>query len=343
MTNPEMRNGPLRIAALIDPESVFAEDPDFEGKVRNLLLEMEFHVIESLRMLGHTVIPVPAVDDIQQLIQALKEAEPELVFNLTEHHNGDRRMDVCLAGLLDLLKLPYTGGNTRSLLLCRHKALSKQLLMAYGIAVPGFCCIPPDDIRDAAKLDYPLLIKPAQEDGSDGISLSSLVTNEDELRKRVKMIRRRMHQPAICEEYIEGRELYVGILGNEHLHVLPPREVIFSTKDQGGPPIATYKVKQDNDYRKKWKVHYRHARISQKRMEKIATVSKKIYKLLGLRDYGRIDFRVHPDGTVYFLEANANPDISMGDELAQAAMREHIAHEQLIDRIVCAARKRYGI
>jgi len=331
----------MKIIALTDPEAIPEDDPRLEGKSKDMLQEMEFHVVEDLRLMDHEVVPMPFGPDVVATIQTLKDSKADLVFNLTEHYKGDRRQDMNIAALLDLIPIPYTGTGPEGLMLCRDKATCKRILSHHRIHVPGFSALAPGRLTLKRKLKYPLLVKPVYEDGSDGISLASLVHSEKDMQDRARMIHERMKQPAICEEFIEGRELYVGVLGNARLQTLPAREVRFGSKDEGGPVFATSRVKLDEEYRDKWKIEYGHAGLSEETEKRVGRVAKRIYRFLRIRDYGRIDMRLTPEGDIYFLEANPNPELTMGDELAEAAARVGIDHSELIKRIVNLALRRY--
>ena len=330
----------MNITVLIDPETIPDEDPLFEGKSERVCEQMEFHIIETLRLLNHEVQIVPFRAPIERTIKELKDAAPDLAFNLTEHVAGDRRRDMQVTALLELLQIPYTGTGSMGLMMCRDKAICKRLLSHHRIRVPQFAFFQVGRSRKPRKIHFPALVKPVFEDGSDGITLASLVQNSLELEQRVAVIHERMNQPAICEEYIKGRELYVGLLGNERLHVLPPRELRFGRTEEGGPNFATAKVKQDDAYRRKWGISYEHASVDDALKQRLARASKRIYRLLYLRDYGRIDFRVTEDDEIVFLEANPNPDLSMGDELAESAERAGIEYIELIRRIINLALRR---
>ncbi len=333
----------FRIAVLIDLETVPDIDPDFEGKSDEIRESMEFHVIVSLRELGYDTHIVPFGPDPADTLHTLQSLQPDLVFNLTEHFHGDRHLDVSIAGMLDLLKLPYTGSGATGLMLCRDKVTCKRILGYHRIRLPHFFSVPVGRSTIREKVVYPAIIKPALEDGSDGISISSIVRDRQELMDRVKQIHDRMKQPAICEEFIEGRELYVGMIGNDRITSFPAREIRFGRIDQGGPPIATARVKWDERYREKWKIEYGHAGLEPELEAKVAKISKRIYRILQIRDYGRIDLRLTDKGDIVFLEANPNPNLCAGEDLSEAAERAGIDHTELVDRIVRIARKRYGI
>ena len=194
----------------------------------------------------------------------------------------------------------------------------------------------------AKSLQYPMVVKPAYADGSEGISNASLVSNEELLKDRIRLVHERWNQPAIAEEYVTGRELYVSVLGNKRLSVLPPREIFLSRTSDNGPIHATYRVKWDQEYRKKWNITFGLADLEESVMAHIAGVCKRVYRILQLQDYGRIDVRLTPENRLVILEVNPNPDIAFGDEVAESAEKAGIPYRQLIDRILRLALKRYA-
>lgn len=332
----------MKIIVLIDRETFVEDDPQFQRAEGDVRRQLEFHVIDALRTLGHDIDVMPFHLDILENLRLIQAARPELVFNLTEHFRGDRQMDMNIASLLELSGIPYTGTGPAGLLLCRDKALTKTILNHHHIKVPPFAALPVGVTRLARRMTYPLIVKPALMDGSDGISRSSVVFNDEELSERVQMLHTRTVQPVICEGFVEGREIYVGILGNRQLTALPARELRFDAAAEAGPQIATARVKLDEDYRKKWNIQYTFAELPPDLERKVARLCKRIYRLLHLRDYGRIDLRISPEGAIYCLEANPNPDLTMDDELPQSAARAGIEYPQLISRIVQHAVRRTG-
>lgn len=331
----------MKIAVLIDIETYYEDDPQLEGKLEELQTELEFHVTETLRELGHEVHVLPVREDIHETMHALTDLGPRLVFNLTEHFAGDRHKDMHIAALLEMMGLPYTGTGPKGLMLCRDKALGKRVLSHHRVRVPDFAVCPLGKSKPARKLRFPLIIKPMLADGSEGITLSSRVKNEEDLVERIRIVHEQMQGPVICEEYIEGREIYVGVLGNTRLLVLPPREVRYGRVDEGGPVFTTSKVKLDEAYRKKWAIEFVNADLPDALIKRIAAVAKRIYRLLHIRDYGRIDMRLKENGDLYFLEANPNPDLTMGDEVSEAAGHIGITYKNLIKRIVQLALRRH--
>ncbi|MCP4257626.1 MAG: ATP-grasp domain-containing protein [Planctomycetes bacterium] len=330
----------LNITVLVDIAEIPPEDPDFlvsKGKEGT-----EYHVIRALRHLGHKVSILGSMGNIEEAIIQLKEQEPDLVFNLTEHLGGDRKFDKNIAALLEMLEIPFTGAGSTGLLLSRDKRLCKQLLSLHKIRVPRFISLPLNKaVRFNKKLHFPLVVKPALEDSSEGISNASIVWKEDALKERVKFVHERWEQAAIAEEYIEGQELYVSILGNKRLCVLPIRECCFNIEDNKGPCLATYRVKWNVEYRKKWNIKFGFAKLEVPLIKKIERICKKVYKVLQLRDYGRIDFRLTSENKIFILEANSNPDLAYGEDVADSAEKCGISYENLIKRIVNTALRRY--
>lgn len=331
----------LNITVLVDPGTIPNDDPEFTGSPKEPITE--YHVTEALRTLGHEVSVVGAVDEIGIVISRLTEQKPDIVFNLTEQFGGDRRMDKNLAALLELLDIPFTGAGASGLLLSRDKRLCKQLLSLHKIRVPGFVSFAPKQkIRVPKTIAYPLVVKPAFEDSSEGIANASLVYDEQALQERAQFIHKQWQQPAIVEEYIEGRELYVCILGNKKLTVFPIRECFFEHEANDRPVLLTYRLKWDAEYRKKWKITFGFAELEQSIQDSIHRFCKRAYRVLLMRDYGRIDLRLTPDNRLIVLEANPNPDIAYGEEVAEAAEKAGISYKQLIDRILHTALRRYA-
>ncbi len=330
----------LNITVLADRWTIPSNDPDFRQRPKEPTTE--YHVIGTLRKLGHNVSILGLEDDITIVVTTLSEDKPDIVFNLTEQLGGDRRMDMNIAAVLEMLGVPFTGSGPTGLMLSRDKRLCKQLLTSHRIRVPGFVCIAQNrKVRIPKSLNYPLVIKPAFEDSSEGISNASLVSNETALLERVKFVHERWEQPVIVEEYVEGRELYVSIIGNNRLTVLPIRECFFDFDGPEGPQLATYRVKWNAEYRKKWSIKFGFAELDDHIVKNIERICKRVYRLLRTRDYGRIDLRLTPESKLVVLEANPNADIAYGEEVAEAAEKAGIGYEKFIDRILRLALRRY--
>lgn len=301
---------------------------------------VEAYVFDALRAKRGRVEMVPFGPDVSKTVARLAALKPGLVFNLTEWIDGDRALDAAIAGLLDMLRLKYTGTGPAGMRLARDKALSKQIVAGLGIAVPRhFAVIAGERIRNPG-LPYPLIVKPQFGDASEEIRLNSVVGSDAELRARARMMSRRVSGPLICEEFIPGRDLYVALLGNKP-QVMPPVELVIGKKGAGAPRIATYRVKNDGSYRSKWRIRWRRARFDRGTLRTINDASRRVFHALKLRDYARIDYRLTPDNRIVFLEANPNPDLhphAMGINLCFAGLD----HGAAVRRIVEVARRRFS-
>ncbi len=298
----------------------------------------EAYVLAALRALRLRVVTVPFDAAVVPTVAELRALQPKLVFNLTESVALDRSQDAAIAGLLDLLRIPYTGTGPVGLQLARDKALSKQIAADLGVAVPRYFVVPACGPIRNPRVPYPLIVKPQFGDGSDEVRVNSLVRNERELVQRVRVLRRRVRGPLICEEFIAGCDLYVALLGNAP-EAMPAVELVIGRRGRGAPEFASYQLKSDGAYRNRWRVRWRVAKLSRNLARDVAVASRAIFHALKLRDYGRVDYRLTPDGRLVFLEANANPDLhphAMGNNVCFAGVR----HVDALQRIVRVARGR---
>jgi D-alanine-D-alanine ligase len=243
--------------------------------------------------------------------------------------------DQHVVSYLELLRKRYTGCNPTGLLLARDKAISKQLLAFHRIRVPRFAVFPfGRKSKKPRKLGYPLVVKSLYEEASLGISQASLVTNDEKLVERVAFMHDTFGVDVIAEEYIEGRELYVGVVGNRRLHAFPVWEMMLDQLPDKAPRIATRKVKWDLAYQKKYHIDTAAAELPPGTAEHINKLCTNIYRVLKMSGYARIDLRLAPDGKVYVLEANPNPDLQRAEDFAQSALAEGVEYPVLIQRIV---------
>ena len=240
------------------------------------------------------------------------------------------------------MQVPYTGCNPRGLLLARGKDLSKTLAHYRRIPVPAFAVFPMRrKVKRPARLALPLIVKSLSEDGSRGISQASVVHTDEKLAERVAFVHEQVGTAAIAEQYIEGRELYVGVLGNTRLRVLPVWELKFGNMAQGARPIATEKVKHDLNYQKRAGILDGPAEdLAPELHSRIQRLAKRVYRTLELDGYARIDFRLSSDGIPYFLEANPNPEIAKSEEFATAARHDGLAYPDLLHRILALGMSR---
>jgi D-alanine-D-alanine ligase len=325
-----------KVLVLFDSAGTPPADQDFSRELKTDDWAAEAHVIDALKKLGHEVRTVGVYEDPGLIIDEIKAHPPDVVFNLTEHFNARSAYDRNVAGLLEMLDVPYTGSGPTGLTLCKNKGMAKEILAYHRIRVPDSAVFPPGaTIRRPKRLSFPLFIKPLQEEASYGISQDSFVENDQAYEERIRFIHERMNQEALAEEYIDGRELYVSILGNDRLQVFPLREVIFGEIPEGRPRFSTFKAKWDDAYRKKWGIQNIFAEgIDDPMAERIGELCKKAYRALRIRGYGRIDLRVTPAGEIVILEANPNPNLDRSDEFAESAMKAGFSYEALIRRIM---------
>ncbi len=315
---------------------------DFKKEFEDLDWMTESDVYDALLENGHQVRLLGIYDDIVPLIEEVKEFKPDVVFNLTEVFRQKSYLDKNVAWLLEMLQVPYTGSSPGTLFICNDKALSKKILSFHRIRVPNFYVFYRGrKIRLLRRLRAPLIVKPLSEEASRGISQASVVDDENSLIERVNFIHQKLNMDAIVEEYIEGRELYISVIGNHKVKVLPFREMKFGTIPEAERRIATYKAKWDFDFREKWDIKNVFAgRLPEGMDMKIEEVCKRAYRVLNIRSYARFDIRITPDSKVYILEANANPCLAKYDEVGQSAEKAGISYPKLIQKIMNLALKK---
>lgn len=296
--------------------------------------KMEYDVILTLRNMGHEVFPIGLYSDLGVIRDALEKIKPHLAFNLLEEFHGLALYDQHVVSFLELMKQPYTGCNPRGLTLAHDKALSKKILAYHRILIPAFGVFPVNrKVRRPKRLAFPLLVKSLVEEGSVGIARASVVYDDEKLAERVGFICRQTGRPAIAEQYIEGREIYASVLGNERLRMFTPWELIIERLPEGAPNIATSKLKWDYKYQEKVGVTTRAADLSPELLKKLDRLAKRIYRALDLSGYARLDFRLTPEGEFYVLEANPNPNISFGEDFPEAAEHAGVTYQELLHRI----------
>jgi len=296
----------------------------------------EYDVITHLKAAGHEVMPLGLSDSLSELRRAIVEWKPDIVFNLLEEFDGIVTYDQHVVAFLELMRQPYTGCNPRGMLLSRDKVLSKQLLSYHRIPTPQFLVFPRGrKARVPKKLRFPMFVKSSTEDASLGIAQASVVADERQLIERIAFIHEQTHSDALVEEYIEGRELYVGVIGNDRLKVLPVWEMTFGTLPENLPAIATRKVKWDRRYQDKYRITTAAAgNLPEGTAARLEQLSKRIFRALHLTGYARMDFRLRADGALYVLEANANPNISMAEDFSQSALTAGMRYRDVLNRIL---------
>ena len=296
----------MRVALLVDREQRVDDDPALTSQAALRHAPMEFYIARALRELKHDVVVIACVSG-KQLIRDLGKAAPDVVFNATEHMYGRRTADIHVPALLELLRLPYTGATAACLMLTRHKAFSKHLAAAAGVRVPAFVLVPigaepPDDVT------FPAVVKPVARDSSEGVSARSFVRTRRELARQIDVVHRRFRDAAIVEQFIDGIDVYVTATEGRTLRIRRPQQLRVNAS--GARSMATYHVKHDPRYRKKWGVVAGRAKIDKAVTREMERVVRRLWPVLQLRDYARFDFRLTPANELYFIEANANPGFS---------------------------------
>ena len=326
----------LRVLALMHKEFVPPENAGNVAKTRAEPWRMERDILRTLLELGHDVQVMPVTDEVAPIRKAIDEFKPDLAFNCTIAFHNVGTYDAYVVSYHELLKTPYTGCNPRGLLLAGDKALSKKILGWHRIGVPSFAVFKVgQSVRIPKRLRFPLFVKSVGEHASLGISQASIVHDQAALQKRVEFIHEKLGTSAIAEQYIQGRELTVGVIGNDRLHVLPIWEMTFENLPDRSEPIATARIKWDLAYQKKIGLCTHPVEgLSAETKARIQRLAKRIYRALDMSGYARIDLRMDATERVYVLEANPNPDLSIGEDFAESALIEGIEYPQLIQRIL---------
>ena len=326
----------LKVLALFDAIAPTTLDQDLSAELKTDDWKTEANVLAALGELGHTAEHLAIFDNLDLLQQKLTAFEPDVIFNLADQFKNNRAFDQHIVSFLAMRGVPFTGCGSTGLTLCKHKAISKKILSYHRIHTAAFTTIARGKrIARPKHLRFPILVKPLKEEASLGISQASFVETDEQFKERVQFIHEKFDNDVIAEEYIEGRELYVSILGNHRLQVFPIRELVFKEVPPDEPKIATYKAKWDEEYRKRWGLQNQFAEgLDPAVVANIERVCKRIYHLLTIDGYARLDLRLTPKNEVYFIEANPNPILAADEDFAESAMKAGLTYPQLIDRII---------
>jgi D-alanine-D-alanine ligase len=334
-SKPKKTLRPLRVIALVQHDLI---PPDsLEGKSESEILrwKTEYDVISTMKAMGHDVRPVGIYDDLSLIRQAVEEHKPHITFNLIEEFDGYPLFDQHVVSYLELTRQKYTGCNPRGLTLARDKALTKKILAYHRIHIPEFAVFPRNrKVYRPKRLKFPLLVKSLTAEGSAGISQSSIVRDDEKLFERVEFIHRQTSSPAIAEQYIEGREIYLGLIGNQRVQTYTPWELLMEKLPEGAANIATSKVKWSPAYQEKVGLVTRAAELTPEQKRQLEHLSRRIYRLLMLSGYARLDYRMTEDGKFYLLEANPNPNIANKDDFADSAEASGVPYPQLLQKVM---------
>lgn len=337
-------NRKLNVLVLFDSAGTPPDNQDFSQELKSEHEDWltEIDVIDALKQLGHNVRILGIYDDVRLILDEIKKNRPDVVFNLTEVFLGKAYFDKNVVSLLEMMEVPYTGCGAEGLTVCNDKAMSKKILTFHRIKVPRFHVFRRGKrIWRPKRIRLPAIIKPLREHASTGIALASYVENEPDFCSRIKFVHESMNMDSIAEEYIDGRELYASVLGNQRLRTFSLREVKFTQTPDDEPKIATYKAKWDEKYREKWGIKNVFAgRLPDGIENKIANICKRAYRVLRIQGYGRLDLRLTPGNEVFVLEANPNPILRMDEDFAQSAEKGGVPYKDLINKILQLALKR---
>jgi D-alanine-D-alanine ligase len=325
----------LRVMVLMHRD--FKPPPTLEGLSEAAIdrMKTEIDVTAALSDLGHEVQELGVHDELAPIRSAVEEGRPHIVFNLLEEFQDQVVFDTHVVAYLELLRARYTGCNPRGLVLARDKALSKALASHFRIRAPRFVVVRAGRrIRRPKQLGFPLIVKSLWAESSTGIAKASIVRDDAKLAERVAFVHESIGTDAIVEEFVPGREIYASLLGNDRVQAFPPQEFVLQNRERSDEMIVTEKLKHDLRYQESQGVTIERPELPEELLRKLHRQSKRIYHLLQLDGYARLDWRLRDDGELFFLEANPNPEIAAGQEFAESAKGAGIAYEPLIQRIL---------
>lgn len=305
----------------------------------------------AIEAMGHEVTRVPVAADVVPVIDALRAADPALVFNLAESFDGKSALESNVAALLNLLGHRYTGSSPAGLLMCGDKSLTKKVLSFHKILTPQFATVYRGALDHVGDLSFPLIVKPPQEDASLGITSRSVVRDVSELLGTMASLQREFQSPVMVEEFVEGREFYVGLLGNVSPEALPVIELDFSAFPEGIPHVASWEAKWgeggtgeagETGAEFAGTASVFPTDVPVELLDRMRAVAVEAFNALRVRDYGRVDLRVRDDGRIYVIEVNPNCYLERSGEFARAAAESGLPHEALVARIMDLALARYS-
>jgi D-alanine-D-alanine ligase len=326
---------PCRVLLLTHPDLVPPESLKGFSEEEINVWKTEYDVVSTLRGSGHEVMPLGVSNELRPIRDAVESFKPHVVFNLLEEFHGEAVYDHSVVSYLELTRVAYTGCNPRGLVLSRGKDLAKKLVHYHRVPTPAFAVFPIGrKIKRPPRLTLPLIVKSLNEDASMGIAQASVVETDEALAERVTFIHERIGTAAIAEQYIEGREIYVGVIGNNYLRTYTPWELEMTKLPEGTANIATGKVKWNPKYQEKVGLKTHAADCTPELRKRLESLSKRIYRLLSLSGYARLDYRVTEDGRIYLLEANPNPQIAHKEDFADSAEDCGVQYGPLLQKIM---------
>jgi D-alanine-D-alanine ligase len=301
------------------------------------------HICDALSTLGHTPATIAVHESVSPLLEALSESRADLVFNVCETFADDYRLEVNVAALMEMARIRFTGSGTAGLLLAQDKILTKQLLEYHEVLTPNFLTFDGDTFEAFGRMQFPLIVKPAKSDASLGIGSHSVVNDWDELTRRVRDIRKTLNDESLAEEFIDGREVYVGVIGTTTKpEILPIVELDWGKWEAHRPKVSDREVKFGATTADSPSLEIA-KNISPELRARIERSALLAFRALKIRDYARVDFRISDKGEAYVLEVNPNPYLEKESELAMAAEERGLSYTQLIGRIVESAATRHNL
>jgi D-alanine-D-alanine ligase len=316
---------------LIPPPDIKAKDIDRESSPPWLT---EYDVIEALKKLGHIVFTLGVYSELIKIRKAIEEFRPHLIFNLLEEFDGETLFDSHVVSHLELLRMAYSGCNPRGLMLSRDKALAKKIMNYHRILSPKFAVYPRSKKNHLKTPPLPAIVKCLSEEASLGLGQASVVNSKEKLQERVQYINQKIGVDAIAEEFVEGREFYVGVIGNHRLQVLPVWELLFSKVENPEQEIYSRQAKWNKKYRQRKGIKSAKADLPPALEKRFQALAKRVYRTLDLSGYARIDLRMNPDGKIYVIEANPNPNVAKDDEFALSWMATNKTYGELLQKII---------
>lgn len=313
--------------------------PYFEIENKTPMEEFE-QLAEDVRSLGYEVLCININDNFTYFIEILQKEKFDVVFNFIEIFNGKSTLEMAIAGVYELMGIAYTGAGPLALANCQNKVLTKRLLSANGINTAPYTILSSEEETEG-HLRFPLIVKPQFQDASVGIENNSVVRSREELQARVRYVRNEFKEPALVEEYIDGRELNVAVLGDKKLQVLPISEIDFSTMPPHLEKIVSYQAKWDPFHESYHKtIPVCPAQLPEKVKLHVEAIAKKVFRLMDLRDYARVDLRLAKGNKLYVLEVNPNPDLSEGAGFMRSAEAAGYTYRTALGKIIELALER---
>lgn len=328
-----------KVLVLFDVGEPTGLDVDYTEDLKSPEWKTERHVLSALRELDYPFAVLGVHDDTGLIREMVERYQPDVIFNMVERFANSLGNENRITSFLELQDVPITGCGSTGITLSKDKTLSKKIASFHGVKVPRFMVHEPGDIvRLDEGMQFPLIVKPIREEASYGISLKSVVQNEEELVDRVCFVQERFKQEALVEEFIVGREVYVGVIGNERLQCLPPREMTFGRNVPVESRFASYSVKWDEDYRDRWGIKNRFLpALNARDQARLNQTCKNIYRALNLTGYARMDLRLTLNSEPIFIEANPNPMLAKDEDFALAARKAGLDYPKLISKIISLA------